>query len=202
MRSTTSFTENRARRTFEDFESALEQLYAKYTPEFAESESGVPAAMIVEAAEAVASAGTAFSAHNWRASAAGNLGDVLNRRFRERSTTQVGLQDDSGGIEDWAQRGTDGMAEAVGNFGAEAMQLKVEGIFGMVACFYFAAEILQGRTEGLSDELAGVGLLEGKKIRAKKELAHLGQLAIEMGRIGLHGLTAQDNASEGGDSEC
>ena len=91
------------------------------------------------------------------------------------------------------------MAEAAGDFGAEAMQLKVEGIFGVAACFYFAAEILQRRTEGLSDEFAGVGLLEVEKIRAMEELAHLGQLTIEMGRAGLHGLTAyaQDKASEG-----
>ena len=75
----------------------------------------------------------------------------------------------------------------MGNFGAEAMQLKVEGIFGVAACVYFAAKILQSRTEGLSDELAGVGLLESEKIRAMEELAYLGQLAIEMGRIGLHG---------------
>ena len=89
------------------------------------------------------------------------------------------------------------MADAVGDFGAEAMQLKVEGIFRVAACFYFAAEILQCRTEGLSDELAGVGLLESEKIRAMEELAHLGQLAIEMGRVGLHELTAyaQDKAS-------
>ena len=91
------------------------------------------------------------------------------------------------------------MAEAVGDFGAEAIQLKVEGIFGVEACFYFAAEILQCRTEGLSDEPAGVGLLEAEKIRAMEELAHLGQLTIEMGRAGLHGLTAyaQHKASEG-----
>ncbi len=91
------------------------------------------------------------------------------------------------------------MAEAVGDFGAESMQIKVEGIFGVAACVYFAAEFLQGRTEGLSDEVAGVGLLEPEKIRAMEELAHLGQLAIEIGRVGLHGLTAysQDKASEG-----
>jgi hypothetical protein len=89
------------------------------------------------------------------------------------------------------------VAEAVVDFGAEAMQLKVEGIFGVAACIYFAAEFLQCRTEGLSDEVAGVGLLESEKIRAMKELAYLGQLAIEIGRVGLHGLTvyAQDKAS-------
>ncbi|HUK63573.1 MAG TPA: molybdopterin-dependent oxidoreductase [Dongiaceae bacterium] len=65
---------------FEDFERELERLYAKYTPEFAEAESGVPAATIVPVARAVAKAGAAFSAHTWRASAAGNLGGWMTAR--------------------------------------------------------------------------------------------------------------------------
>jgi hypothetical protein len=69
----------------------------------------------------------------------------------------------------------------------------------MAACVDFAAEILQSRTECLSDELAGIGLLESEKIRAMEELAYLGQLAIEIGGVSLHGLTVcgQDKASEG-----
>jgi len=62
-----------ASRTFEAFEEALKQEYAQFTPEYAESETGVPAAQIIEAAEAVADAGTAFSTHSWRAAAAGHL---------------------------------------------------------------------------------------------------------------------------------
>ncbi len=91
------------------------------------------------------------------------------------------------------------MVEAMGDFGAEAVQLKVKGIFGVAACFYFVEEILQCWTEGLGEELARVDLLESEKNRALEELAHLGQLAIEMGRVGLHGLTAyaQDKASKG-----
>ena len=60
-------------RTFESFEEALKQEYAQFTPEYAESETGVPAAQVIEAAEAVAAAGTAFSTHSWRAAAAGHL---------------------------------------------------------------------------------------------------------------------------------
>src|SRR5262245_5184693 len=60
-------------RTFESFEEALKKEYEQFTPEYAESETGVPAAQIVEAANAVASAGTAFSTHSWRAAAAGHL---------------------------------------------------------------------------------------------------------------------------------
>jgi anaerobic selenocysteine-containing dehydrogenase len=60
-------------RTFESFEDALKEEYEQFTPEYAEIETGVPAHKIVEAAEAIASAGTAFSTHSWRAAAAGHL---------------------------------------------------------------------------------------------------------------------------------
>jgi anaerobic selenocysteine-containing dehydrogenase len=60
--------------TFEAFERALDELYASYTPEFAEKESGVAAATIVEVARAVGQAGSALATHIWRNTAAGNLG--------------------------------------------------------------------------------------------------------------------------------
>ncbi len=60
--------------TFETFLDILKQLYAEYTPEYAERESGVAAASIVEVAHEIARAGSAFSAHIWRNAAAGNLG--------------------------------------------------------------------------------------------------------------------------------
>ncbi len=60
-------------RTFEAFEDALKKEYEAFTPEYAEAETGVSAAKIVEAAEAIAAAGTAFSTHSWRAAAAGHL---------------------------------------------------------------------------------------------------------------------------------
>ena len=60
-------------RTFESFEAALLQEYAQFTPEYAEAETGVSAAQVIEAANAVAAAGTAFSTHSWRAAAAGHL---------------------------------------------------------------------------------------------------------------------------------
>ncbi len=60
--------------TFEAFIEVLKELYAKYTPEFAERESGVAAATIVEVAHEIARAGSAFAAHIWRNAAAGNLG--------------------------------------------------------------------------------------------------------------------------------
>jgi anaerobic selenocysteine-containing dehydrogenase len=60
--------------TFETFEAALKDLYAEYTFEFAERESGVPASVLEEVAGIVASAGTRLSTHNWRSAGAGNLG--------------------------------------------------------------------------------------------------------------------------------
>jgi anaerobic selenocysteine-containing dehydrogenase len=60
-------------RTFESFVAALREQYAAFTPEFAEAETGVPAGRIVEAAHAIARAGTRFATHNWRAAASGNL---------------------------------------------------------------------------------------------------------------------------------
>ena len=59
---------------FEDFEAALEEVYAPYTFEFAAAESGVDAATLAEVAGAVAGAGSRLSTHNWRSAAAGNLG--------------------------------------------------------------------------------------------------------------------------------
>ena len=60
--------------TFEAFERILKTLYAEYTPEYAEKESGVAGEQIVAIAREVARAGSALSCHNWRAAAAGNLG--------------------------------------------------------------------------------------------------------------------------------
>jgi anaerobic selenocysteine-containing dehydrogenase len=60
-------------RTFDSFIAALREEYARFTPEFAESESGVAAARIVEAAKAIAAAGDRFATHIWRGAASGNL---------------------------------------------------------------------------------------------------------------------------------
>jgi anaerobic selenocysteine-containing dehydrogenase len=60
--------------TFANFQAILKTLYADFTFEFAESESGVARDVIARIAELVASAGTRLSTHNWRSAAAGNLG--------------------------------------------------------------------------------------------------------------------------------
>ncbi len=59
--------------TFENFETALGDLYKDYTFAFAAEESGVDAAVIAEIAEIVATAGTRLSTHTWRSATAGNL---------------------------------------------------------------------------------------------------------------------------------
>jgi anaerobic selenocysteine-containing dehydrogenase len=60
-------------RTFESFEDALKEEYEVFTPEYAEIECGIPAHQVIAAADAIASAGTAFSTHSWRAAASGHL---------------------------------------------------------------------------------------------------------------------------------
>jgi anaerobic selenocysteine-containing dehydrogenase len=59
--------------TFENFVLALRREYSRYTPEFAERESGVPAATLVQVAHEIARARPAFASHIWRGPAAGNL---------------------------------------------------------------------------------------------------------------------------------
>ncbi len=60
--------------TFERFIELLLDLYAEFTPAFAAQESGLSEEQIVEVARQIGQAGTAFSAHTWRAACAGNLG--------------------------------------------------------------------------------------------------------------------------------
>ena len=60
--------------TFENFEAILSELYADYTFEFAEAESGIAASTLEEVAKLVSGAGTRLSTHNWRSAGSGNLG--------------------------------------------------------------------------------------------------------------------------------
>jgi len=85
-------------RTFESFEAALKEEYAQFTPEFAEAETGIPAAKIIEAAEAIASAGTAFSTHSWRAAAAGHLWGWQITRCLYLLVVLMGAIGETGGV--------------------------------------------------------------------------------------------------------
>jgi len=60
--------------TFDNFIRAMREEYTQYTPEYAEKESGVPAATVVEVARYIGEAGERFATHNWRSAASGNLG--------------------------------------------------------------------------------------------------------------------------------
>jgi len=63
-----------AESTFDNFLEAIKAHYATYTPAYAERESGIAAAMIVQVAREIAAAGTAFATHVWRSAASGNEG--------------------------------------------------------------------------------------------------------------------------------
>lgn len=60
--------------TFEAFETALTELYAGYTFEYAAAESQVPVAQIEAMAATIAGAGSKLCTQNWRSASAGNLG--------------------------------------------------------------------------------------------------------------------------------
>lgn len=59
---------------FETFIEKMRAAYADYTPEFAEKESGVKAAVVREVAIEIGKAGSRFATHNWRSAGSGNLG--------------------------------------------------------------------------------------------------------------------------------
>lgn len=83
--------------TFVTFIEVLKQNYARYTPEFAEKESGVPASRIVEIAHEIGRAGSAFASHVWRNAAAGNLGGWQVARALEFLTVLAGAVGTPGG---------------------------------------------------------------------------------------------------------
>jgi len=60
--------------SFEEFVEALRRHYVRFTPEFAQQETGVPASMIVQMAREIAAAGSRFASHAWRGAASGNCG--------------------------------------------------------------------------------------------------------------------------------
>jgi anaerobic selenocysteine-containing dehydrogenase len=85
-------------RTFETFEEALKQEYEIFTPQYAENETGIPAARIIEAAEAIADAGSAFSTHSWRAATAGHLWGWQITRCQYLLVVLMGAIGEPGGV--------------------------------------------------------------------------------------------------------
>jgi anaerobic selenocysteine-containing dehydrogenase len=84
--------------TFERFVQVLKQTYARYTPEFAEQESRLPAESVVRIAREIGAAGPAFSSHVWRAAAAGNLGGWQVARALFFLNVLVGAVGTEGGV--------------------------------------------------------------------------------------------------------
>ncbi|WP_258110904.1 molybdopterin-dependent oxidoreductase [Alicyclobacillus sp. SP_1] len=66
--------------TFDDFVAVLQQIYGHYTADWAEAESGVPAATVYEVADEIAKAGSAFASNIWRNAAAGHRGGWMITR--------------------------------------------------------------------------------------------------------------------------
>lgn len=65
---------------FEGFVACLGQLYSHYTPQWAEAETGVPAAQLEQVARGIARAGRRFSSHIWRGAAAAHRGGWMIAR--------------------------------------------------------------------------------------------------------------------------
>jgi anaerobic selenocysteine-containing dehydrogenase len=84
--------------TFDHFIEVLKRIYAQFTPEFAEKESGVSSAQIIEIAREVGRAGSAVATHVWRNAAAGNLGGWQVARALEFLTVLVGAVGTVGGV--------------------------------------------------------------------------------------------------------
>jgi anaerobic selenocysteine-containing dehydrogenase len=83
--------------SFPRFLGSLREQYREFTPAFAEAESGVPRARIVEVARLIGMARGAFASHVWRGAAAGNLGGWQVARALQLLTVLSGSYGTPGG---------------------------------------------------------------------------------------------------------
>ncbi len=83
--------------TFASFLAALRRTYARYTPEAAEAECGIPAETVRTIAREIGKAGSAFASHVWRNTAAGNLGGWQVSRSLQFLTVLCGAVGTPGG---------------------------------------------------------------------------------------------------------
>jgi anaerobic selenocysteine-containing dehydrogenase len=83
--------------SFQTFVAVLKESYASFTPEFAAREAGIEPGVIVEVAHEIAKAGSAFSSHVWRNTAAGNLGGWQVARALQFLVVLVGAVGTVGG---------------------------------------------------------------------------------------------------------
>ncbi|MBM3139016.1 MAG: formate dehydrogenase [Chloroflexi bacterium] len=87
-----------APRTLDAFLDLVKELYAEYTPEHAERESGVPAATIRDVAIEIGRAGSAFASYVWRNAASGNRGGWMVARALMLLQALTGAVGSAGGI--------------------------------------------------------------------------------------------------------
>ena len=83
--------------TFDNYIQKMQEAYAEFTPEFAEQESGVKAASIVEVAHLIGEAKGRFASHTWRSASAGNLGGWCVARGLHFLTVLTGSVGTKGG---------------------------------------------------------------------------------------------------------
>src|SRR5262249_24200016 len=83
--------------TFEQFIACVKADYPRFTPQFAETETGVPAATIIEVARRIGQAGHRFACHNWRGPASGHLGGWQVARALHLLSVLVGAIGTEGG---------------------------------------------------------------------------------------------------------
>ncbi|MGH7134919.1 MAG: hypothetical protein ACREHD_04220, partial [Pirellulales bacterium] len=83
--------------TFERFIEALQEDYARFTPQYAADECGIPAETIVEVARRIGRAGHRFAAHNWRGPASAHLGGWQVARCLHFLSVLVGAVGTEGG---------------------------------------------------------------------------------------------------------
>jgi anaerobic selenocysteine-containing dehydrogenase len=82
---------------FDRFIDTLKEVYADFTPAFAEQESGAPAERIAEIARQIGEAGSRFASHLWRGAASGNLGGWQVARALQFLTVLTGSVGTKGG---------------------------------------------------------------------------------------------------------
>src|SRR5205814_1902224 len=84
-------------KTFAQFIAGLKGELARFTPQYAEAECGVPAATIIEVARRIGRAGRRFASHNWRGPASGHLGGWQVARTLHLLSVLVGAVGTEGG---------------------------------------------------------------------------------------------------------
>ncbi|MFB6155774.1 MAG: molybdopterin-dependent oxidoreductase [Haloferacaceae archaeon] len=84
-------------RTFEEYIQVLREIYADFTPQYAEAESGVDAGKIEKVARKIGTAGDRFASYIWRSAASGNEGGWQVSRTLQFLSVLVGAVGTKGG---------------------------------------------------------------------------------------------------------